>query len=180
MADEVTDSTVVSDEKQTLKSFNLNEALNDGMVAVVDTEGNVVAYGIYFRYENGVYKCEVDGKTLSFSYDGKGLGSESSYTLKIVSSSINSSTGSTGTRDDGTTVEIALLNARETFAAYIMQGMVMGVERPLILSDALIKQYAKMSFKIASEMMNVAADYRSTSSVTPTPDTGTDTDTEEL
>lgn len=158
---EDTDTDTTSTE--TLKNFNLNEALNDSVVAIKDASGNIV-YGYYFRYENGVYKCEVNGKTLTFDNKGKGLTSEGGYQLYIVDSSIKTATGSSGTRADGTTVEISLLNARETFAAYVMQGMLTSVERPLSLTDALIKQYAKMSFKIATEMMNEAAEYRSTGS----------------
>lgn len=153
-------SDVVEVKKETLTDFNLNEALTDSAVAITDAEGNII-YGNYFRYENGVYKCEVNGKTLTFDHTGRSLVSEGDYQLSMVSSDIVAGKDATGTRGDGTTVEIAELNAREKFAASVMRGLLSSVQKPLNLSDASIKQYVGMSFKIATEMMNKAAEYRS-------------------
>lgn len=151
----------ILDVKQQLLDFNLSAAENGGIVAVEDADGNVVI-GNYFRLENGIYKCDIDGKTVSFSTDG--LSGDGSLQLKLVDSGIASSKDATGTRADGTTAEIASLNARDEFAMRALAAMLRGVDKPLNMSDAMIKQYAQKSYKIAAAMMNAAAEQREVAS----------------
>lgn len=167
-----------------LRTFNLSEALNGAILATSDTgdtDGKPKEYALYFqRIANAAYSAKINKVVHHFNSEGLEIRSENQDNtqrqLFIVDTTINTSTGSGGTRSDGDTIAIDSLQPRDLFANAALQALLNRIDNPLEIDETTIKLLAQKAYLVGAAMMNVAADYRNADTKTDetTTDGGTD------
>ena len=154
-----------------LVEFNKADALNGATLAFSSNgmlDGNISDYILNFQLSDiGSNTEKYSGQVQSRKYyfNDKGICSDNDplHSLFIVDAEIIATTGTTATRGDGLTqgnIDIDVLQPREYFAMYALQGILTKVENPLTLNDGQVILISSMAFKIAQSMMSTAADYR--------------------
>lgn len=85
------------------------------------------------------------------------------HNLFIVDAKIIATLGTVASRGEAgaeENIDIDVLQPREYFAMYALQGILAKTENPLTLDDGQVTFITSMAFKIAQSMMSTAADYR--------------------
>lgn len=153
-----------------LSVFDLDKALKGACLATSDTgttEGNITAYALNFRLVNPnsiseKYSAVLNKSTYYFNDEGE-CSANSLYHLFLVVSQLEITKDSVATKGDGETekqVSIDEIQPKEHIAILAMQSILAKFPDPLSLDNGQIMLIADMSFKIAQQMVNTAADYR--------------------
>ena len=170
-----------------LVQFNESEALNGASLAFSSDgtlSGSVKDYVLNFKtYDSGSiskkYSGQVQKKTYYFNTNGICSDGVAAHNLFIVNATIEATKGTTATRGDAESeenIDIDVLQPREYFAMYALQGILAKVDNPLSLDDGQVTLISSMAFKIAQSMMSTAADYRAATQSEETPPSSVDVD----
>lgn len=154
-----------------LVGFNKDKALNGASLAFSSNgqlSGKVSNYVLNFQLNDigsvtEKYSGQVQKKTYYFNDNGVCSDGNELHNLFIVDAKIIATSGTEVTRGDADkeeNIDIDVLQPREYFAMYALQGILTKVENPLTLDDGQVTLISSMAFKIAQSMMNTAADYR--------------------
>lgn len=174
-----------------LVEFNESEALNGASLAFSSDgtlSGSVEDYVLNFKLSNRSsvserYSGQVQKKTYYFDASGICSDGEATHNLFIVNATIEATKGTTATRGDAESeenIDIDILQPREYFAMYALQGILAKVDNPLSLDDGQVTLITSMAFKIAQSMMSTAADYRAATQSEETPPASVDVDVNNL
>ena len=174
-----------------LVEFNESEALNGASLAFSSDgtlSGSVKDYVLNFKtYDSGSiskkYSGQVQKKTYYFNTNGICSDGVATHNLFIVNATIEATKGTTATRGDAESeenIDIDVLQPREYFAMYALQGILAKVDNPLSLDDGQVTLITSMAFKIAQSMMSTAADYRAATQSGETPPASVDVDVNNL
>ena len=171
-----------------LIEFNETEALNGASLAFSSNgqlSGEISDYVLNFQLNEEAtvftqkYSGQVQKKTYYFDYNGVCSDGDELHNLFIVDAEIIPTQGTVATRGDAETeesIDIDVLQPREYFAMYALQGILAKVENPLTLDDGQVTLISSMAFKIAQSMMSTAADYRAATISEETPPESVDVD----
>ena len=154
-----------------LVEFNKDKALNGASLAFSSNgqlSGKVSNYVLNFQLNDigsvtEKYSGQVQKKMYYFNDNGVCSDGNELHNLFIVDAKIIATSGTVATRGDAGTeenIDIDVLQPREYFAMYALQGILAKVENPLTLDDGQVTLISSMAFKIAQSMMSTAADYR--------------------
>lgn len=149
--------------------FNFSEALNGGSIGFVSGQSLVqyiinfkkTTYIDYHKQYSGV--GQKDNITYYFNEKGQCDDNSSEHLLYKIKEESDYTVGTAVTRGDGSskeTINIDILQPREQFALSAMQGILSKIDNPLSLDEGNISIISEVAFKIAQNMLNVAAKYR--------------------
>lgn len=170
-----------------LVEFNKDEALNGASLAFSSNgqlSGTVSNYVLNFQLNDigsvtEKYSGQVQKKMYYFNDNGVCSDGNELHNLFIVDAKIIATSGTVATRGDAgaeENIDIDVLQPREYFAMYALQGILAKVENPLTLDDGQVTLISSMAFKIAQSMMSTAADYRAATQSEETPPPSVDVD----
>lgn len=170
-----------------LVEFNKDKALNGASLAFSSNgqlNGAVSDYVLNFQLNDigsvtEKYSGQVQKKMYYFNDDGVCSDGNELHNLFIVDAKIIATSGTVAIRGDAGTeenIDIDVLQPREYFAMYALQGILAKVENPLTLDDGQVTLISSMAFKIAQSMMSTAADYRAATKSEETPPSSVDVD----
>lgn len=145
-----------------LKSFNLSEALNGAILAFSNDSQTVSQYVFNFVDTKGAvaesrYKANAGNKTYYFNSTGICSDNNPNHRLYIVVGTIVSTKGEDAGAVAGDTIKIVSLNPREQFAASALTGLLHNIPNPLELDAAKILVLSNIAFQIAQGMLNEAS-----------------------
>lgn len=163
-----------------LIEFNKDEALNGASLAFSSNgqlSGTVSDYVLNFQLKDigsitERYSGQVQKKM--YYFDDNGICSDGNrlHNLFIVDAKIIATSGTVATRGGAGTeenIDIDVLQPREYFAMYALQGILTKIDNPLLLDDSQVTLISNMAFKIAQSMMSTAVDYRAATKPEATP-----------
>lgn len=170
-----------------LVEFNKDKALNGASLAFSSNgqlSGKVSNYVLNFQLNDigsvtEKYSGQVQKKMYYFNDNGVCSDGNELHNLFIVDAKIIATSGTVATRGDTgkeENIDIDVLQPREYFAMYALQGILAKVENPLTLDDGQVTLISSMAFKIAQSMMSTAADYRAATKSEETPPSSVDVD----
>ena len=170
-----------------LVKFNKDKALNGASLAFSSNgqlSGTVSDYVLNFQLNDigsvtEKYSGQVQKKMYYFNDNGICSDGNELHNLFIVDAKIIATQGTTATRGDAGSeenIDIDVLQPREYFAMYALQGILAKVGNPLTLDDGQVTLISSMAFKIAQSMMSTAADYRAATKSEETPPPSVDVD----
>ena len=170
-----------------LVEFNKDKALNGASLAFSSNgqlSGKVSNYVLNFQLNDigsviEKYSGQVQKKMYYFNDNGVCSDGNELHNLFIVDAKIIATSGTVATRGDAgkeENIDIDVLQPREYFAMYALQGILAKVENPLTLDDGQVTLISSMAFKIAQSMMSTAADYRAATKSEETPPSSVDVD----
>ena len=112
------------------------------------------------------------GQEYYFSDNGVCSDNNELHNLFIVDAKIVTTLGTVVTKGEAgveENINIDVLQPREYFAMYALQGILTKIDNPLALDDGQIDLISGMAFKIAQSMMSTAADCRAATQTDPPP-----------
>lgn len=145
-----------------LKSFNLSEALNGAILAFSNDNQTVSQFVFNFVDTKGAvaesrYKANAGNKTYYFNSTGICSDNNPNHRLYIVVGTIVPTKGEDAGAVAGDTIKIVSLNPREQFAASALTGLLHNIPNPLELDAAKILVLSSIAFQIAQGMLNEAS-----------------------
>lgn len=156
-----------------LVEFNKNKALRGATIAFSSNgqlSGEVSDYILDFRLndmssmsERYAGQSQKGGQEYYFSDNGVCSDNNELHNLFIVDAKIVTTLGTVVTKGEAgveENINIDVLQPREYFAMYALQGILSKIDNPLALDDGQIDLISGMAFKIAQSMMSTAADCR--------------------
>lgn len=154
----------------TIKTFNINQALNGASIGFIS--GNeVTQYIINFKYSNEkradkefVGVGQDDSKEYYFDKQGICSDNLAEHKLYRIEDKISFTTGTVASRGESAGAEminIENMQPRELFAQTAMQSILAKIEEPILgIDDFKIAKICELSFKIAQKMLTTAAECR--------------------
>lgn len=165
-----------------LVEFNKNKALRGATIAFSSNgqlSGEVSDYILDFRLndmssmsERYAGQSQKGGQEYYFSDNGVCSDNNELHNLFIVDAKIVTTLGTVVTKGEAgveENINIDVLQPREYFAMYALQGILTKIDNPLALDDGQIDLISGTAFKIAQSMMSTAADCRAATQTDPPP-----------